>query len=170
MFVVAGWFHPVGQWLAPAAGRGLRLHRNAPGNAPCTARRHTQVPPYIYRRTADMGRRTYVSRRRAALPSTTGVGAGIPDGPGWGAVWARQGCRALRWGVQKGRRPTTRDGVGTAALRLTPWGLRHLRMALWDDWVFRAVRGAGISLAAASGYFAPCEARPKALPLETAIF
>ena len=35
-------------------------------------------------------------RRCAALPTTIGVGAGIPDGPGWGAVWARQGCRALR--------------------------------------------------------------------------
>ena len=45
---------------------------------------------------------------------------------------------------------TTRYGVGTAALRLTPWGLRHLRMALWDDGGFRAVRGAGVSLAAAS--------------------
>ncbi|MGO5113957.1 hypothetical protein ACTQ33_02840 [Candidatus Avoscillospira sp. LCP25S3_F1] len=29
-------------------------------------------------------------------------------------------------------------------------GLRHLRMALWDDGGDRAVRGAGISLAAAS--------------------
>ena len=28
-------------------------------------------------------------------------------------------------------------------------GLRHLRMALWDDREFRAVRGAGISPAAA---------------------
>ena len=43
-------------------------------------------------------------RRCAALPTTTGVGVGILDGPGWGAVWARQGCRALRWGDQKGRR------------------------------------------------------------------
>ncbi|MGO5115724.1 hypothetical protein ACTQ33_11970 [Candidatus Avoscillospira sp. LCP25S3_F1] len=29
-------------------------------------------------------------------------------------------------------------------------GFRHLRMAVWDAGVFRAVRGAGISLAAAS--------------------
>ncbi len=34
-------------------------------------------------------------------------------------------------GVQRRPPSTTRDGVGTAALRLTPWGLRHLRMALW---------------------------------------
>ena len=88
--------------------------------------------------------------RRRTLPTTTGVGAGIPDGPGWGA--------------QKGRRPPPRDGVGTAALRLTPWRLRHLRMALWDDWGVRAVRGAGISPAAAGGSFAPCAGRPGALP------
>ena len=58
----------------------------------------------------------------------------------------------------------TRDGVGTAALGLTPQGLRHLRMALWDDGGFRPVRGAGVSPAAAGGNFAPCEARPGALP------
>ena len=58
----------------------------------------------------------------------------------------------------------TRDGVGTTALGLTPRGLRHLRMALWDDGGFRPVRGAGVSPAAAGGNFAPCEARPGALP------
>ena len=65
--------------------------------------------------------------------------------------------------LTKGRRPPPADGVGTAALGLTPRGLRHLRMALWDDWGFRplrragfrAVRGAGVSLAAASGEFRP---------------
>ena len=40
-------------------------------------------------------------------------------------------------------------------------GLRHLRMALWDAGVFRAVRGAGVSLAAASGYFARCDGRER---------
>ena len=161
MFVVAGWFHPVGQWLATAAGRGLRLHRNASGNAPGTARRHTQVPPYIYRRTADMGRRTYVSRRRAALPSTTGVGAGIPDGPGWGAVWARQGCRVLRRGVQKGRRPPPAMG----------WGRRPYGFAVGIAPVATGDLGRwGSSPRARRGCFARCGQRPKALPLETAIF
>ena len=56
---------------------------------------------------------------------------------------------------------TTCDGVGTAALRLMPYGLRHLRMALLD--------ARDVSPAAAGGYFALCEARPNALPLETAI-
>ena len=41
-------------------------------------------------------------------------------------------------------------------------GFRHLRMAVWDAGVFRAVRGAGISLAAASD-------RGRC-PLETAIW
>ena len=41
-------------------------------------------------------------------------------------------------------------------------GFRHLRMAVWDVGVFRAVRGAGISLAAASD-------RGRC-PLETAIW
>ena len=52
-------------------------------------------------------------------------------------------------GVPKRPPSATRDGVGTAALRLTPWGLRPLRRTLWDDGVFRAVRGAGVSPAAA---------------------
>ncbi len=97
-------------------------------------------------------------RRCAALPITTGVGAGIPDGPGWGAVWARQGCRALRWGVQKGRRPPPRDGVGTAALRLRrgDCAICGWRFGTMGDFapcaarVFRPLRRAGISLAAAS--------------------
>ena len=38
-------------------------------------------------------------------------------------------------------------------------GLRHLRMALWDDGGVRAVRGAGISPAAAGGCFAGCGQR-----------
>ena len=42
--------------------------------------------------------------------------------------------------------------------------LRHLLMALWNAMGFRAVRGAGISLAAASGSFARCGGRPGALP------
>ena len=113
-------------------------------------------------------------RRCAALPTTIGVGAGIPDGPGWGAMWARQGCRALRQccaaphharcgtfqstasavttllhvslfhlTLTKGRRPPPADGVGTAALGPTTRGLRHLRMALWDDRGFRPLRRAG---------------------------
>ena len=134
-------------------------------------------------------------RRCAALPTTTGVGAGIPDGPGWGAVWARQGCRALRQccaaphharcgtfqstasavttllhvslfhlTLTKGRRPPPADGVGTAALGLTPRRLRHLRMALWTigDFapcaarVFRWLRPAGISpVATGDRGFAP---------------
>ena len=35
-------------------------------------------------------------RRGPSFP--LGVGAGIPDGPGWNAPWTRQGCRVLRNG------------------------------------------------------------------------
>ena len=42
---------------------------------------------------------------------------------------------------------------------LTPQGFRHLRMAVWEDREFRAVRGAGVSPAAASGSFARCDGR-----------
>ena len=65
---------------------------------------------------------------------------------------------------------TTPQGVGMAALGLTPQGFRALRGAVQDAKVFRAVRGAGVSLAAASGYFARCGGRPEALPLDSAIF
>ena len=116
-------------------------------------------------------------RRRDAPANIQIVGAGILDGPGWGALWARQGCRALRWGVQKGRRPPPADGVGTAALRHTPRRLRHLRMAPWTigDFapcaarVFRWLRPAGISPVATGGSFAPCAGRPGALPQDSAI-
>ena len=40
-----------------------------------------------------------------------------------------------------------------------PHGFRPLRRTVWDDRGFRAVRGAGVSLAAASGDFAPCAGR-----------
>ena len=40
-----------------------------------------------------------------------------------------------------------------------PRRFRPLRRTVWDDRGFRAVRGAGVSLAAASGYFAPCAGR-----------
>ena len=40
-----------------------------------------------------------------------------------------------------------------------PRGFRPLRRTVWDDWGVRAVRGAGVSLAAASGSFARCDGR-----------
>ena len=60
--------------------------------------------------------------------------------------------------------PTTRYGVGTAALGLTPWGLRPLRRALRDDGVFRWLRPAGISRRARRGCFVRSGGRPGALP------
>ena len=118
-------------------------------------------------------------RRRAALPATTGVGAGIPDGPGWDAAWARQGCHALRtWtdcpALFVGRvrhrtrydiRPpsATRFGVGTAAFgfagdcAICGWRLGTTgEFAPCAARVFRWLRPAGISPAAAGDRgFAP---------------
>ena len=186
---------PVG-WTAGAIlhGTGCRccLHWSAIGTL--CRRRHTQVPPYEHGRTADMECRAGPAcpaagtshrypvyrwvplrragacpRRCAALPITTGVGAGIPDGPGWGALWARQGCRALRWGVQKGRRPPPAMGWGRRPYGFAV-GIAPSADGALDDWGFRAVRGAGVSPAAAGGSFAGCGQRPEALPLDSAIF
>ena len=49
-------------------------------------------------------------------------------------------------------------------------GLRHLRMALRGAWRFRPLRRAGVSRRARRGYFVRYGGRPKALPLETAIW
>ena len=122
-------------------------------------------------------------RRRAALPATTGVGAGIPDGPGWGAA-SLTAPDGVRCGRVKDATPYERDGLPCvvcwavtssdavrhkAAVRHPLWGgdgglrlrrgLRHLRMALWTTGVFRAVRGAGVSPVATGGCFAGCGQR-----------
>ena len=55
---------------------------------------------------------------------------------------------------------------------LTGWGRQPLALpgiapsadGAMDDWGFRAVCGAGVSLAAASGYFARCGGRPGLCP------
>ena len=61
--------------------------------------------------------------------------------------------------------------VGAAARTMALGrGLRHLRMALWDAGGFRPLRRAGASRRARRGYFARCGGRPKAEPLETAIW
>ena len=119
---------------------------------PDTARRHTQVPPYDHRRTAHM------DRRAGPVCPAAGTHHRTSESQGPASLTAQDGCDAGASGMPRPtvgstRRPlsATRHGVGTAALRLTPWGLRHLRMALWD--------AGGVSPAAAGGCFAPCAAR-----------
>ena len=138
--------HNVRRGLAPAAGHGLRLRPMHRTTIPATARRHTQVPPYKHRRTADKDCRAG-PMCPAVVPHHTGCGTFSID-----RVSGHHTSSLFTIPSYLNKRPpsTTRNGVGTAALRLTPWGLRHLRMALWDDGGFRAVRGAGVSLAAAS--------------------
>ena len=65
-------------------------------------------------------------------------------------------------GTQKGRRPPPAMGWGWRP-SASP-GIAPSADGALDDWGFRAVRGAGVSLAAASGYFARCGGRPVALP------
>ena len=97
------------------------------------------------------------------------VGAGILDGPGCGAVLARQGCRALRmlcctllgritlaagsW-YAKRTPSTTRDGVGMASFGFAG-------DCAICGWRFGRL---GISRRAQRGYFARCGGRPGALP------
>ncbi len=80
--------------------------------------------------------------------------------------------RATIPGTAKRPPSATRYGVGTAALRLCRWdcAICGWRFGTMGDFArcggreFRAVRGAGVSLAAASGSFARCGGRPGALP------
>ena len=170
----------------PAAGHGPRRRPcGVDGGGHLLTREHQRTPHnerragpacpavgtchrYPVYRWVPLRRAGACPRRRAALPTTTGVGAGIPDGPGWGAVWARQGCRALRMMrpthrtivLRYTKRPpsTTRHGVGKAALRLCRGdcaicGWRFGTMGEFAPCaarVFRPLRRAGISLAAAS--------------------
>ena len=102
-----------------------------------------------------------VGRRcRHTPPTAFNVGAGIPDGPGRQCyAGASRMPRPTDGWYKKGRRPPPADGVGTAALRHTPRGLRHLRMALWNAGVFRPLRRAGVSRRARRGSFARCDGR-----------
>ena len=62
----------VGRGLAPAAGTGSP---ECTGHRPPTARRHTQVPPYIPGRTADM------VRRAGPMCPAAGTHRKPPNGP-----------------------------------------------------------------------------------------
>ena len=86
-------------------------------------------------------------RRRDAPSTILDVGAGIPAGPGWAMVWARQGCRALRWG-----------GTKKAAVRHPLWGGDGGLAALPRDCAICGWRFGTIE------EFAPCAARLGALP------
>ena len=95
--------------------------------------------------------------RRSTLPSTARRHTQVPPYEWDGSLFGGSG--------ETGKPPsTTPQGVGMAALGLTPQGFRALRGAVQDAKVFRAVRGAGVSLAAASGCFARCGGRPGLCP------
>ena len=79
------------------------------------------------------------------------------------ALWAAIYLLSIG-GTQKGRRPPPRMGWGRRPYGFAVGIAPSADGALGRFGVFRPLRRAGISLAAASGYFAPCEARPGALP------
>ena len=97
-----------------------------------------------------------MSRRRAAPPHMDNktdcfhhVGRGLAPAAQHGTYshWCVGGRYPVRrWWMVHAVHPA---GAAARTMALGR-GLRHLRMALWDAWGFRAVRGAGISLAAAS--------------------
>ena len=66
----------------------VRVRRNAPVIDTPTARRHTQVPPYIPARTADMARR--------AGPMCPAAGTGSRNAPVIDTPTARTALRGLR--------------------------------------------------------------------------
>ena len=90
--------------------------------------------------------------------NTSFVGRGILDAPTRPPSGAVRDAGPYAGG---GRQCSTAEPIG-------PWKMaaayrrRHTQVPHYGRW--------GVSLAAASGSFAPCEARPEALPLETAIW
>ena len=77
-------------------------------------------------------------------------------------------CLSSIGDTQEGRRPPPRMGWGRRPYGFAV-GIAPSADGALGRWEFRAVRGAGVSLAAASGYFARCGGRPEALPLDSAI-
>ena len=141
------------------------------------------MPARKHERTAN--------KERRAAPVCAAAGRQLPFSTGRLVPLCRAGaCPRRRWGFRlrpnagnndtgyRKRPPSsTRYGVGTAALGLTPWGLRPLRRALRDNGVFRWLRPAGVSRRARRGSFARCGGRvfralrgaTGALPLDPAI-
>ncbi len=206
--VLLDFFQKIAKSRGRASGRpahGAKYPPVATGETPAPRTARNSRPPQRAKSPIVQSaiRRWRNPRPKAMAPAATpcgggrwgpsfplGVGAGIPDGPGWNAPWTRQECRVprngytfapvrrstlpgtarrhtqvppyergrtapLRWGRVRYQtrydiRPpsTTRDGVGTAAFgfaggsAICGWRFRTLR-------VFHAVRGAGISPAAA---------------------
>ena len=148
----------------PWTRQGCRVLRNGyafalirRSTAPAAARRHTQVPPYEHGRTAPLrwGQVRHRARYDIRPPSATRAGGG-------------GGGRPPR-GTRKATPPPPAGGGGTALPLALP-GVAPSADGAMDDWGFRPLRRAGISRRARRGSFARCDGRPKALPLETAIF
>ena len=104
----------------------------------------------------------FATMRRSTLPSTARRHTQVPPYEWDGSLFGVQGKR-------KSRRPHPSRG-GDGGFGADAPGIPPSADGALNDRGFRAVRGAGISLTAASGSFARCDGRPEALPLDSAIF
>ncbi len=143
----------------------VRVRRNAPVIDTPTARRHTQVPPYIPARTADMARRAGPMCPAAGTGSPECTGHRHPhrtDCPAWfaGRIRYRTPCdkAAVRHPLTGwGRRPSALPGIAPSA----DGALGRLGcFAGCGQRVFRPLRRAGVSPAAA-GDQRPCLWTPR---------
>ena len=93
---------PTGDWYMGYGFAGMRR-----SSSPHTARRHTQVPPYIPGRTAD------VVRRAGPMCPAAGMHRKPPDGP----IRSDRVGRGLAPAAGTGHRPS-RTGCGVGASRM----------------------------------------------------
>ena len=148
--------------LSNVASCGTHSPRCACGMTVGTARRHTQVPPYISGRTAHMVRRAGPMCPAARMHRNPSDNRYVPTCRAGACPRRRYGVSYLPGALDEPPHPAP---GGSAGPWLLPWqqpGIPPSADGGWDDW--------GISPAAAGGDFAPCEARPGALPLDSAIW
>ena len=129
-----GLFRPRRAGACPRRRYGFAGMRRS--SLPRTARRHTQVPPYIPGRSTNMVRRAGpmcpAAPYRVAFIGAWGrmrnrfVGRGILDASMAHSIRGRQGCRPLRFGW-----PVVRTGGGTHRCRPTFFIGGAFMFAVW---------------------------------------
>ena len=127
------------------------------GNVPHSARRHKQVPPYIHRRTADMGRRAgpvcpAAGMHRKQYDRVIGsnrVGRGLAPAAGMHSPGCGGGPSHIPHGGTRRCRPTYTDGLPTWDVGrdlCVPPPVRIRPGAVGDRPTFRTAAHAGAAL------------------------